>query len=73
MNAHFTFINIVEQCEGCDALLTLPSDLLRIKIVLYLLDCILPVMFGLGMGRYEKYEHRDFANAKPYRIRDSAF
>ena len=25
----------------------------------------------LGMGRYEKYEHRDVANAKPYRIRDA--
>ena len=27
----------------------------------------------LGMGRYEKYVDRDVANAKPYRIRDSAF
>ena len=32
-----------------------------------------PLLFSLGMGRYEKYEHRDVANAKPYRIRDSAF
>ena len=29
--------------------------------------------FVLGMGRYEKYVDRDVANAKPYRIRDSAF
>ena len=28
---------------------------------------------SLGMGRYEKYVDRDVANAKPYRIRDSAF
>ena len=27
----------------------------------------------LGMGRYEKYVDRDVANAKLYRIRDSAF
>ena len=29
--------------------------------------------FPVGMGRYEKYVDRDVANAKPYRIRDSAF
>ena len=29
--------------------------------------------FKVGMGRYEKYVDRDVANAKPYRIRDSAF
>ena len=29
--------------------------------------------FLLGMGRYEKYVHWEVANAKPYRIRDSAF
>ena len=27
----------------------------------------------VGMGRYEKYVHREVANAKPYRFRDSAF
>ena len=30
-------------------------------------------VFKIGMGRYEKYVDRDVANAKPYRIRDSAF
>ena len=33
----------------------------------------LAVQFSVGMGRYEKYVDRDVANAKPYRIRDSAF
>ena len=31
------------------------------------------VPFFVGMGRYEKYVHREVANAKPYRFRDSAF
>ena len=31
------------------------------------------ISYLVGMGRYEKYVDRDVANAKPYRIRDSAF
>ena len=34
-----------------------------------------PPMEGLqvGMGRYEKYVHREVANAKLYRFQDSTF
>ena len=31
------------------------------------------VAFLLGMGRYQKCVHREVANVKPYRLRDSAF
>ena len=31
------------------------------------------VWYNLGMGWYEKYVHREVANAKPYRFWNSAF
>ena len=40
---------------------------------MFVVNIVFTEAFQLGMGQYEKYVHWEVANAKPYRIQDSAF